>query len=198
MYVLTPYSQLTTHNLRLLLATTHLLSYLQRRRCARCGTAWRATARAARTSRAASAGLSSHVHPGPSDCTYGPRVAGSRVLNQREAQGSLPPGPHAYQPRAYGTYRAPWHPTPQVGWLSPQLPQVGWLSPQCSGWLVITPGGVGPLRSGRAHPDPRHNLNPDPYLNPNPHPNLNPDTNLKPHPITPTPTPTKARCACSC
>jgi hypothetical protein len=22
----------------------------------------------------------------------------------------LPPGPHAYQPRAYGTYRAPWHP----------------------------------------------------------------------------------------
>ena len=51
--------------------------------------------------------------------TYGPRVPASRVGHVPDAQGGLPPGPHAlrtgcaYQPWAFGTYRAPW--------LSPQV-----------------------------------------------------------------------------
>ena len=49
--------------------------------------------------------------------TYGLRVPASRVGYVPEAQGGLPPGPrvpvrtgYAYQPRAYRTYRVPWHP----------------------------------------------------------------------------------------
>ena len=91
MYALT-YSQLTTHNLLLLL--TFLLTTLEVR-ALRQGVA-RYSARCAHVQ-------GSKCWPKLTRTPRGLRlyvratrmVAASRVLNQREAQGSLPPGPHA-------------------------------------------------------------------------------------------------------
>ena len=75
------------------------------------------------------------------------------------AQGSLPRegtavlAPHAYQPRAYHTYRVPWH--------QPRVEQV--LD-----------------RHVVPNPNPNHNPNPSPYPSPSPNPNPNPNPNQAP------------------
>ena len=64
------------------------------------------------------AGRADAVAPGPPLGTYGLRVPASRAGCVPEAQGGLPSGPRVLyvlgtrtnQPRAYRTYRVPWHP----------------------------------------------------------------------------------------